>query len=185
MNKWFLLVLFSFCIYGCDNCKNSEKQLYFYKSIMNTSTSPDFIVLTVIDGNSNLSKEICCGSNQFCRACLNEGFKKYGIKNATKFYDEVLESKNCEHKFEFTDKMSLETIGFFEYNPKIVDSISTSISKRIIDKIVKAYNPKEHLLLENFITPVNKYLIHALYRDGIYCSRDDISGYTVIKKILK
>lgn len=64
-NKLFIATLIiSLFTLSCSNeCKNSEEQNYFYKTLSNNSTSPDFIVITAVDKKTKISKEICFESS--------------------------------------------------------------------------------------------------------------------------
>jgi len=192
-----VLVIFFSCFkieVNCQvlDCRESPKQIYFYKSFENKSTSPDFLVFTAVNKSTGQAKEICCESDRVFRAFMNEGFTKRHTENPSKEYNEVLELKPCEHTFEFDYEKSLEILGFneYEYKSDFSDSLSKTINQSIIDSIiVDSINETPYPLTKYFKQPADYRneirLIHYLNSMGIYCGRNCTSGVIMIKKTIK
>ncbi len=187
-----IIALIGLTLTGCNKCKNSEEQKYFYETLNNNSTSPDFIVITVVDKKTKISKEICCESNIFQHTYIEDNTSNKDAKtmmdtyqSAIKQFDLILKSHSCDHIFYFTKDESLKNLGFYNY---ITDSLvfySNAHTLAIIDSIKKNFKTDKQLLFKNFFKTYNIYLIHVLNKNGIFCGVDDESGSIIIRKIIK
>jgi hypothetical protein len=175
-----------------EDCRDSEKQKYFYRTFTNASTSPDYLVFTVIEKQTGRAKEICCESDLLFRAFQNEGFTKRKLNDPFKEYNDIQQAKPCDHKFEFLFKRSLEIIGFYtyEYTSRCADSLTNVISKVKIDSIMNDSTSIGPRSLFKYFKQNDDYrkdinLIHYLTLKGIYCGRDCESGTILIIKVIK
>jgi hypothetical protein len=187
-----LLMIIMLIDFGCNNCKDSEKQKYISQAFSNFSTSPDYVVFTAIDIKTNKSKEICCESDFLYESFINDNVSHKDsaalvdtYKRAIKKFANILIVKSCDYTFGFKSTKSLKDIGFYDYN---VDSVKWYTNIRtfaIIDSIKKNYKQDKISLLIDYFKKDNIYLIHVLNKNGVYCGLDCESGYTVIRKIIK
>jgi hypothetical protein len=185
------LFLFIPLIVECSNYHNSKSKKMYYDAFQNNSTSPNYVVFKAIDLQTNLSKEICCESDNLFRAFIEDNISdtdtltfKITYYKTLELYDSISNSPSFDYSFSFKSTQSLKNIGYYDYFSDSVDYYLKNTGT-IINSIKKNYDPDKRLLLKDYAKNDNLYLIHVLFKNGIFCWRDCITGSISIRKILK
>jgi hypothetical protein len=176
----------------CQDCNDSISKKAYYDAFSNNSTSPDYIVFVAVDMQRDISKEICCESKSLIRAFREDHVSGImdtatflrSYKEAIDMYDSILISQPCKYTFHFKTSASLDDIGFYDYNSDSLDYYNKH-SGAIIDSIKINYDPDKRILLKEYSNNQNLYLMHVLFKNGILCGRQCVSGYITIREILK
>ena len=174
--KLFIIISLSFILVSCSNSQNKRID---YKDILENalkieSTSPNYIVVNIIDLNTLNKKEICCESTDLSYALHLDSVE---IKLDSVDYDE-----NGIPIVKIKSKRALEQLRFFQYNIETVDSLNKYTPHDLIEKILIENRKSGYskLLELNSIKFSENYFEHFLLRNGILTYRDCESGFTVI-----
>jgi len=146
----------------------------FEKAFIIESSSPNYIVVNIIDLNTLNRKEICCESIDLSYA-LNLDSVEMDIDSLS--YD----NKGIPI-FEIKSTKALEQLRYYQYNIETVDSLTKNIQTDLIENILvenneSGYSKSLELNTNKF---TENYFEHFLFRKGIFTYRDCESGYTMI-----
>lgn len=172
----FLTLTILICSCSSHKIEKIDFKNMFESAMKNQSTSPDYIVIKLIDLNTNEEKEICCESTDLDYALTLDSMST-NLKNIQ--YD-----KTGIPIFKFNTANALKHLRFYTYNKEVVDSIYKTSSNELIDSIKKEFEETGYSkLLEQHTAKFSEnYFEHYLYLNGILSHRDCESGFTVLNE---
>ena len=167
-----LLLIVCGCKLHNVDCKKTFREQYFYTALANFSSSPNYLIAKVKDANSGVVKEICTDSQSLGGAIISE--------YRTGFLDSLLAKKPCNPVLVFKHNDNLESIGFFNYNPTILDSLRKEIPKSVFDSISILPRFESFKKIWSFSKELeSSYFEHLMIENEIGCKRDDETGVTI------
>lgn len=174
-----LIIMFCmFLITSCLNAETKEAKLkrMFIAAMKNNSTSPNFVVVNVVDLKTNERKDLCTEATSLSYVLhLDSQELNFNTLIYTNYGIPVIKLNSDD---------AIEQIGFNDYNPAIVDSIIHNTSSSLIDEILKQNKQEGYskLLESNTLKFDKKYFEHYLYMNGILTHRDCESGYSNVDR---
>jgi hypothetical protein len=171
-----LLIFSAFSFFYLTSCKPSAQSKLkkvddvtismFKDALSSHSTSPKYVVLTALNRDKHIQKQICCGSDDLNYAL---SFGNYNIDNKT---TSILMS----------DK-AYRIIGADKYNYTVIKRLRYRVSEETIDSMYHEHCKYGYSkLLEVYIKRYgNHYMEHILFEHLIVTYRDCESGSTVIE----
>ena len=145
----------------------------FEKAMSNQSTSPNWIIITAIDNQTKIEKEIICEATDL-------GFALFLDSNNTLQVDQIISSN---FKINFKTQKALEQLRFHEYDIEKYNQANDAISSQTIDLIRFEHRKNERKLLDSLSVMYPRYFEKILFENRILAYRDCESGFTVIEKI--
>jgi hypothetical protein len=138
------------------------------------STSPNYLVVRIIDLNTLDQKEICWESIDIGYALQLDSTELY--------LDSLKYTNNRLPIFEIKSPGALKRLRFYQYEIEVVDSLLRYTNSKLIDDILKENNESRYskTLELNASKFKENYFEHFLFRKGIYTYRDCESGCTHI-----
>jgi hypothetical protein len=174
--KLFIILSFTFIFISCTNSQNKgmDYKDMFEKALKIVTTSPNYLVVIIIDLNTSNEKEICCESIDLSYAL--------SLDSVEMSLDSLKYNKNGIPVFEIKSKRALEQLRFYQYNIETVDSLFKHSTNDLIENILIENRESGYskLLELNTTKFTENYFEHFLFRKEIFTYRDCESGYTVI-----
>ena len=159
------LILFGLPAFKTAQVDEKTKQKMFCAAYKNMSTAPNYIVVTVKNLKTNVTKEVCTEA-PFLNGAID-------MENGT-FTWGVDCKKHKDRYFEFSKDSALCSIGFELYAPMDLDNYSKTID---IDNIIQ--NIKIGKLTEKIFTGDEKeqrMFAHIMFNHGVMVTRDCLAG---------
>jgi hypothetical protein len=158
----------------------SSQDSSFTKAILDRSTSPYFILITVINDSTNSSELITTEAPFLLGAIHIEYSIPYSESGSTEV--EKIALSNTSHVFHFKRSASLKNIGMF-YNNQILSEVKKKLDALTRDNLLEQIrNPKSELHKiyqgrgKGAYIPYRNAVAHVLLEKGIAVRRNCRSG---------
>ncbi len=172
--KLIMKIILILIVHACSNSKEIGLGDMFKTAMKNQSTSPNFIVINVIDFKTGEILEICCKSHDL-NAALN-------LESKDIIIEDIKYNSNGIPTFTFKTRKALKRLRFYNYEKGIIDSIFQNTNPSIINEILKenVETGYSKTLESNSLKYTENYFEHYLYKNKILTQRDCESGFTVV-----